>query len=72
MTHDPPRLLLRCGCQIAFIDGDTPICPQHGPQAATTRESFEQEQWRVWREEVLFQLRRIHGELETARLRGWK
>ena len=47
-------------------------CPQHGPQAATTRESFEQEQWRVWREEVLFQLRRIHGELETARLRGWK
>ena len=32
MNPNPPRLLLRCGCQIAFTDGETPICPQHGVQ----------------------------------------
>jgi hypothetical protein len=26
-------LLLRCGCEIAFRDGETPLCPAHGNQA---------------------------------------
>jgi hypothetical protein len=26
------QLLLRCGCQVAFHDGEAVICPQHGPQ----------------------------------------
>ncbi len=26
------RLLLRCGCVVAFRDGQTPICPVHGAQ----------------------------------------
>lgn len=28
-----PTLLLRCGCQIAFREQETPICPTHGNQA---------------------------------------
>lgn len=27
-----PLLLLRCGCQIAFREGESPRCPQHGVQ----------------------------------------
>ncbi len=27
-----PMLLLRCGCQIPFLDGKAPICPTHGQQ----------------------------------------
>lgn len=27
-----PRLLLRCGCEIRFRDGEAPICPAHGLQ----------------------------------------
>lgn len=29
----PPALLLRCGCEVRFRDGETPLCPQHGRQA---------------------------------------
>lgn len=29
----PPSLLLRCGCEIRFRDGETPLCPTHGRQA---------------------------------------
>lgn len=29
----PPGLVLRCGCQVTFRDGETPLCPQHGVQA---------------------------------------
>lgn len=28
-----PALLLRCGCDVRFREGETPICPQHGRQA---------------------------------------
>lgn len=28
----PPALLLRCGCEIRFSDGDAVVCPTHGPQ----------------------------------------
>lgn len=27
-----PHLLLRCGCQVRFRDGEAPICPTHGNQ----------------------------------------
>lgn len=29
----PPGLVLRCGCQVMFHDGETPVCPRHGGQA---------------------------------------
>ncbi len=28
-----PSLLLRCGCDVAFRDGQNPTCPVHGVQA---------------------------------------
>lgn len=30
-----PALLLRCGCEIPFHDGERPICPTHGNQVIT-------------------------------------
>lgn len=27
-----PALLLRCGCEVAFRDGEKPLCPAHGNQ----------------------------------------
>lgn len=27
-----PGLLLRCGCEVLFRDGETPMCPAHGNQ----------------------------------------
>lgn len=27
-----PALLLRCGCQVSFEDGELPVCPSHGVQ----------------------------------------
>lgn len=32
---DKPGLLLRCGCEIRFHDGDAPLCPRHGNQAVS-------------------------------------
>lgn len=29
----PPGLVLRCGCEVSYREGSTPICPTHGPQA---------------------------------------
>jgi hypothetical protein len=28
-----PALLLRCGCEVAFRENETPMCPRHGNQA---------------------------------------
>jgi hypothetical protein len=28
----PPALLLRCGCEVRFRDGELPLCPAHGQQ----------------------------------------
>ena len=28
----PPTLVLACGCEIMFRDGETPLCSQHGLQ----------------------------------------
>lgn len=28
----PPGLLLRCGCDVVFREGEPPLCPQHGLQ----------------------------------------
>lgn len=30
-----PALLLRCGCELPFREGQAPICPVHGLQAIT-------------------------------------
>lgn len=27
-----PALLLRCGCEVPFIEGKNPTCPEHGGQ----------------------------------------
>lgn len=29
----PPGLVLRCGCEVTFRDGETPLCPRHGVQS---------------------------------------
>jgi hypothetical protein len=31
-TPLPPALLLRCGCEVAYQENATPLCPRHGPQ----------------------------------------
>lgn len=28
----PPGLVLRCGCEVRFRDGEVPLCPRHGAQ----------------------------------------
>ena len=28
----PPGLVLRCGCQVTFREGEQTICPRHGAQ----------------------------------------
>ena len=28
----PPALALMCGCEVPFIDGDSPVCARHGRQ----------------------------------------
>jgi hypothetical protein len=30
MRQSPPGLLLRCGCEISFVEGESPVCPTHG------------------------------------------
>ena len=27
-----PALILHCGCEVEFRDGETPLCPAHGNQ----------------------------------------
>ena len=31
-TPPPPALLLRCGCEVRFREGQAPCCPKHGVQ----------------------------------------
>ncbi len=28
----PPSLVLHCGCEVRFRDGEVPLCPRHGAQ----------------------------------------